>query len=80
MMQMTKEFRNVGPHTGCHTYLRGNVNALKRTRWRNGTYEPLTLPNCDTELMKARATARFAGGLGKVLLNHPKVTDMPAYD
>lgn len=78
MMQMTKEFRNVGPHTGCHTYLQGDVNTPKR--WRNETHEPLTLPSWDTELMKARATARFAGGLGKVLLNHPKVTDMPAYD
>ena len=28
--------------------------------------------------MKASATARFAGGLGKVLLSHPKHTDMPA--
>lgn len=80
MMQMTKEFRNVGPHTGCHTYLRGKRQRANKDGERNKTHEPLTFPSWDTELMKARATARFAGGLGKVLLNHPKVTDMPAYD
>lgn len=43
------------------------------------TYAPTTLPNCDTELMNASATARFAGGLGKTLESQPKSTAMPAY-
>ena len=76
--QIVYDFEYVGPHTVGQAYLGGDVTKAKRHEMGGKTHDPMTLPNCEKELMKARATARFAGGLGKTLLSHPNRTAMPA--
>lgn len=41
------------------------------------TYEPAMLPSCEKALMKAMATARFAGGRGRELEHQAKKVTKP---
>lgn len=83
-MQIANDLRYEGPHVVGQIYLRSAAPyQISGNEWQTScyrivdrrregvTYEPPILPICDTELQKARATARFACGLGNVLLIHP---------
>jgi len=48
--------------------------------WVAGAYDPMTFPNCETQLISASATARFAGGYDTELLAQAKKQMKPPYD
>ena len=63
------------------TVARCSWQILSETEYNEGkhTYDPRMLPMFETALINASATARLAGGLGKILLCHPRKIEELVY-